>query len=116
MLQQIVSTHKTNRHIMLFPTLWAYINFVKTSTGFTPFHLVFGEDVVLPSPSLHLAIKLLPHAQDLEQILIILEHASEYHYVSLQTIEVTKEHKKSQYDQKIHSRTFHEGNLVLVYD
>jgi hypothetical protein len=44
-------------------TLWAYRNFVKTATGFTPFQLVYGLEVVLPIeceiPSLKIAIELL---------------------------------------------------------
>ena len=54
---------------MLFPALWAYRTSVKTATGFTPFHLVFGEEAVLPIeceiPSLHLAVELLPDTQPL---------------------------------------------------
>ena len=49
---------------MLFSALWAYRTLVKTSTGFTPFQLVYGLEVVLPIeceiPSLQLAIELLP--------------------------------------------------------
>lgn len=36
-LQRIVNRNKSNWHVMLFPTLWAYRMFVKTATGFTPF-------------------------------------------------------------------------------
>ena len=104
---------------MLFPTLWAYRTFVKTSTGFTPFHLVFGEEAVLPIeceiPSLHLAVEILPDTQPLEQWLIMLERASEDRHVALQTIEVDKKCTKAQYDRKFHPRTFHEGDLLLLY-
>ena len=105
---------------MLFPALWAYLTFVKTATGFTPFHLVFGEEAVLPIkceiPSLHLAVELLPDTQPLEQLLIMLERASEDCRVALQTLEAAKKRTKSQYDRKVHPHTFHEGDLVLVYD
>ena len=46
----------------------------------------------------------------------MLERASEYCCVALQTIEAAKKRTKAQYDQKFHPRTFHEGDLVLVYD
>ena len=105
---------------MLFPSLWAYRTSVKTATEFTPFHLVFGEEAVLPIeceiPSLHLAVELLPDTQHLEQRLIMLECASEDCRVALQTIEAAKKRTKAQYDRKVHPRTFHEGDLVLVYD
>ena len=47
MLQQMVGTHKSNSHVHLFSTLWAYQTSVKTTTGFTPFQLVYGLEVVL---------------------------------------------------------------------
>eukprot|EP00253_Pinus_taeda_P004610 PITA_04610 len=34
---------------MLFSELWAYRTSVKTSTGFTPFQLVYGLEAVLPT-------------------------------------------------------------------
>ena len=70
-----------------------------------PPHLVFGEEVVLPIerkiPSLHLAVQLLPDTQPLEQRLIMLERASEYRRVALQTMEAAKKRTKAQYDQKV---------------
>jgi len=41
---------------MLFPALFAYRNSAKTATGFTPFHLVHDEEVVLREDSLPLNI------------------------------------------------------------
>ena len=119
-LQRTVDKHKTNWHLMLFPTLWAYRTFIKTATDFTPFQLVFGEEEILPIeceiPSLHLAVELLPNTQPLEQRLIMLEHASKDRRVASQTIEAAKKHTKAQYDRKFHPRTFHEGDIVLMYD
>ncbi|MCY6524836.1 hypothetical protein, partial [Actinobacillus pleuropneumoniae] len=78
----MMNKHKTNWHLILYPTLWAYRN-VKASIGFTHFHLIFEEEVVLPIeyeiPSLHLAIALLLDSQPLEKWLIMLEHSTEYH-------------------------------------
>ena len=103
---------------MLFPALWNYRNSVKTTTGFTPFHLVFGEEVVLPIeceiPSLKLVVKLLPDTQPLEQQIIMLERASEDYRIALRTLDAAKKCTKAQYDQKFHPRTFHEGDLVLL--
>ena len=85
-----------------------------------PPHLVFGEEAVLSIeckiPSLHLAVELLPATQPLEQRLIMLERASEYRRVALQTMEAAKKCTKAQYDQKVQPRPFHKGDLVLVYD
>jgi len=120
MLQWRVNKHKTNWHLKLFPTLWAYRNSVKTTIRFTPFRLVFGELAALPIeceiPSLHLIVELLPDTQPLEQTLIMLEHASEDRFVALQTIEAAKKCTKAQYDQKVHPHTFQKVDLVLIYD
>jgi hypothetical protein len=42
MLQKMIGIHKTSWHTMLFSALLAYWMFVKSATGFTPFHLVYG--------------------------------------------------------------------------
>ena len=67
----MMNKHKKNWHLMLFPALWAYRTSIKTSTSFTPFHLVFGEEAVLPIEceitSLQLAVELPPDTQPLEQ-------------------------------------------------
>ena len=63
MLRRMVGDHKSNWHLTLFSALWAYRTSVKTTTGFTPFHLVYGLEVVLPIeceiPSLKIAVELL---------------------------------------------------------
>ena len=46
----------------------------------------------------------------------MLERASEDRRVALQTMEVAKKCTKAQYDRKVQPHTFHEGDLVLVYD
>ena len=46
----------------------------------------------------------------------MLDRASKDCRVSLQTIKVAKKCTKARYDRKFHPRTFHEGDLVLVYD
>ena len=64
MIKRIIGIHKLNWHTMLFSALWAYRTSAKTSTGFTPFQLVYSLEAVLPIEceisSLQLAIKLLP--------------------------------------------------------
>eukprot|EP00253_Pinus_taeda_P028888 PITA_28888 len=61
--------------------LWAYRTSVKTSTGFTPFQLVYGLEAVLPIeceiPSLQMAIKLLPATSEEERHLLYLVQLDE---------------------------------------
>ena len=71
MIKRIIGIHKTNWHSMLFLALWAYQTSVKTSTGFTPFQLVYGLEAVLPIeceiPSLKLAVELIPATSEEEK-------------------------------------------------
>jgi len=72
-----MNKHKTNWHHMLFSTLWAYRMKIKTTIGFTPFHLVYKVDVVLPIeceiPTLQTTVKLLTNTTPLKKCLISLE-------------------------------------------
>ena len=47
-LQQTINLAKSNWHLMLYSTLWAYRTYVKTVIGFSPFQLVYRLEVVLP--------------------------------------------------------------------
>lgn len=51
--------------------------------GFTPFHLVYGLEAVLPIeceiPLLRLTVELLPHTTEEEQHLLYLSHLDEIH-------------------------------------
>jgi hypothetical protein len=71
MIQCMVGENKTSWHLQLFSALWAYRTSVKTLTGFTPFQLVYGIEVVLPIkceiPSLKLKVELLPHTSAEEE-------------------------------------------------
>jgi hypothetical protein len=61
MPRQMVGIHNSNWHMMLFSTLWVYQTSVKSSTRFTPFHLVYGIEAIFPIecqiPSLKIAIE-----------------------------------------------------------
>jgi hypothetical protein len=76
MLKRMIGKHKSNWNLMLFPTLWAYRTSTKTTTGFTPFQLVYGLEVILPIeceiPSLKLVVELLPNTFTEEERLLYL--------------------------------------------
>jgi transposase InsO family protein len=75
-LQRTINSAKSNWHLMLYSTLWAYRTSVKTATSFSPFQLVYGLEAVLPIecqiPSLKLAVQLLPDTSPLEERYYIL--------------------------------------------
>lgn len=77
----MVGTHKSNWHLELFSTLWAYRTSVKISIGFTPFQLVYGLEELLPIeceiPSLQLAIDLLPNTSAKEERFLYLAKLDE---------------------------------------
>jgi hypothetical protein len=80
-LQRTINSAKSNWHLMLYSTLWAYQTSIKTATGFSPFQLVYGMEAVFPIecqiPSLKLAVELLPNTTMLEECLIYLEQLDE---------------------------------------
>ena len=120
MLQKIVDKNLSNWHIMLYPKLWAYRTSVKIAIGFTPFQLVYGIKFILPIeceiPSMKLVIDLLPDTSYLEKRLIYLEQLDEICRDATTTNGVHKWRIKEQYDKKVKTRVFSEGDLVLVYN
>jgi hypothetical protein len=79
---------------MLFFMLWFYRTIVKTSIGFTPFHLVHGDEATLPIdceiPTLRTAIELLPDIALMEQHFLNLDLLDEDLRSSLQNNEAAK--------------------------
>jgi hypothetical protein len=71
MIQWMVGAQKSNWHLKLLSTLWDYRTSMKTTTGFPPFHLVYGVESILPIEceilSLQLAIKLLTNTSSKEE-------------------------------------------------
>jgi hypothetical protein len=120
MLRRIIGIHKTSWHTMLFSALWAYRTSVKSATGFTPFQLVYGLEVVLPIeceiPSLKLAVQLLPNTSAEEERLLYLTQLDETRRDATLVIETQKKCVKSQYDKHVKPRMFSEGDLVLLYE
>jgi hypothetical protein len=81
MIQRMVGENKTSWHLQLFSTLWAYHTSMKTTTGFTPFQLVYGIEAFLPIeceiPSLKLKVEILPHTSAKEEHFLYLSKLDE---------------------------------------
>jgi len=96
MIQWMVGVHKSNWHLKIFSTLWAYRTSVKTTIGFTPFQLVYGLEAVLPIeckiPSLKLAIELLPNTYTDEEWFLYLTKLDETRHDATLTNETHKNH------------------------
>jgi hypothetical protein len=87
----MVGIHNSSWNTMLFSTLWAYQTFVKSTTGFTPFQLVYGIEVILSIeyeiPYLKLVVKLLPNTSSEEEELLYLIQLDETHHDASLVIE-----------------------------
>jgi len=120
MIQRMVGANKTSWHLQIFSVLQAYHTSVKTSTGFTPFPLVYGIKVVLPIeceiPSLKLKVELLLHNSTEEECFLHLTRLDETRCDVAVINKMYQKQINNQYDKFIHPRTFAEGDLVLVYD
>ena len=105
---------------MLFSALWAYRTSVKTSTGFTPFQLVYGLEAMFPIeckiPSLQIVVQLLTVTFEEEKHLLYLAQLDETRRDVALAIETHAKRMKSQYDRNVTPRNFLEGDLVLLYD
>jgi hypothetical protein len=115
-LQQTINLTKSNWHLILYSTLWAYRTSVKIATDFSPFQLIYRLEVVLPIecqiPSLKLEVQLLPDTSPLEEWLVYLEQCRDASLAN----EAHKHKVKCQYDRFVRPRFLYEGDLVLVND
>jgi hypothetical protein len=120
MLRWMVGIHKSNWHMMLFSTLWAYQTSVKYSTGFTPFQLVYGIEAIFPIeyeiPSLKLAVELLPNTSAEEECLLYLMQLEETHRDVALVVETHKKCVKAKYEKHVKPHVFSKGDLVLLYE
>ena len=119
-LQRTIDKNRSNWHIMLYPTLWAYRILVKTATGFTPFQLVYELESIFPIEceisSLKLAVELLRETSILEECLVHLEHLDEQRRDAAIINDAHNKRVKTQYDKVVCPCVFSEGDLVLVYN
>jgi hypothetical protein len=78
---------------------------VKSATGFTPFQLVYGIEVILPIeceiPSLNLAVKILPNTTDEEECMLYLMQLDKTRPDVTLVIETQKKCVKAQYDKHV---------------
>jgi hypothetical protein len=120
MLRRMIGIHKTSWHTMLFSALWAYQTSVKSTTGFTPFWLVYGLEAILliecEIPSLKLVFELLPNTFVEEECLLYLMRLDETRRDATLVIEDQKKRVKAQYEKHVKPHIFSEGDLVLLYD
>lgn len=78
MLQGMINHHKTNWHHIIFSSHWAYRVATKTTTRFTPVHLIHSVEEFIPigyeTVTLHIVLNILFHTTPLEHYLLHLKH------------------------------------------
>jgi len=116
-IQKMVVTYK-DWHEMLPFSLHAYRTAVRTSTGATPYTLVYGMEAVMPLeveiPSLRVLVD-----SELEEVEWAKVRYEQLNLISEKRIAAICHHQLYQrrmaksYDKKVQPRGFHEGDLVL---
>ncbi|XP_052728311.1 uncharacterized protein LOC108320289 [Vigna angularis] len=116
-VQKMVVTYK-DWHEMLPFALHGYRTSVRTSTGATPFSLVYGMEVVLPFeveiPSLRILLETqLEEAEWVQARFDQLNLIEEKRLTAACHGQLYQRRMKKAFDKKLHPREFHEGELVL---
>ena len=116
-IQNMVATYK-DWHEMLSFALHGYRTSVRTSTGATPFSLVYGIEVVLPFeveiPSLRVSME--TKLEEAEWVKVRYDQLNIIEEKRLATVchgKLYQKRMKKAFDKKVHPREFHEGDLVV---
>ena len=96
------------------PVCMAYNTGVQSSTGYTPFYLMFGRQARLPVDIMYRPID--QHAQSYGEYATLLQNRLQAAF-DLVKEHVTQEHlrQKEFYDQKIHGESYKAGDLVWLH-
>ena len=114
----MVSTNKRDWHDRLPEALWAYRTTVRTTTGCTPFNLVYGSEAVLPLevqlPSLRIATRLTNPDENTQIRLAELEALDEKRLAVQQRLEIYQAQIAGAFNKRVKFRSFKIGDLVLT--
>ena len=94
---------------------------VKTGTGFTPFHLVYGKEALLPIeveiPAVRMLEKLLGPSSDASKVrLLQLQEVQLDRMRALEHYEKVQEKTLSRENEKVKKKGIAKGDLVLHYN
>ena len=120
-LTKVVSSSRKDWADRLVEATWAYNTTWKTTTGFTPYELVYGKRDLLSIEfeynTLRMAAQLdldLIHAQ--QERLLQLNGLDEHRMQALLHSEVVQLQRKVWHDQHLHDKQFQPGDWALLYD
>lgn len=121
MLTKLTEHHGKNWDLELPGALWAYRTAVKTGTGFTPFHLVYGKQVILPIElevfSLRMLLKLTGNVSNyFQERLLYLEQAQLDRSVAFEHYNRLLDKTVERFNEKVKNKDLKVGDLVLRYN
>ena len=125
MICKIISKHVGNKtqhwDKHLNAALWAYRTSFRASLGFTPFHLVHGQEALLPIEVELSSLRVLLHSQKkgkegLKQRLLDLERLALNREDAMQHYAKQVEERKKKFNAKLTSKDIKEGSLILRYN
>ncbi|MCO5558526.1 hypothetical protein L7F22_012111 [Adiantum nelumboides] len=120
-LSKVIEHQGKNWDLEVPSALWAYRTTVKTGTGFTPFHLVYGKEALLPVeveiPAIKMLEKVLGQSGDaFKQRLLHLQEVQLDRLNALQHYEKMQDKALGKINKKIKDKGIEKGDLVLRYN
>ena len=120
-LTKITQTHGKTWDAELPCALWAYRTAIKTSTGFSPYHLVYGKEALLPIEVEIPALKFLSLVDEKEH------DAWQHRLLELQCLQLDRNLALNHYEEKakkaqekanedVKNKGIEKGDLVLRYN
>ena len=101
--------------------LWAYRTSFKASLGFTPFHLVHGQEALLPIEAKLSSLKVLLQSQKkgkemLKQCLLDLERLALSRKDAMEHYAKQAEERKRKFNANLTPKNIIDGSLILHYN
>ncbi|RYA46319.1 hypothetical protein DD606_24495 [Enterobacter cloacae complex sp. GF14B] len=120
-LSKVTEHQGKNWDLELPSALWAYRTSVKTGTGFTPFHLVYGKEALLPVevelPAVKMLEKLLgPPSDAFKERLLQLQEVQLDRMSALDHYGQMQDRALAKINEKVKSKGIKKHDLVLCYN
>ena len=114
MLSTTVGDHPSDWDQSIRKLCMAYNSSVHSTTGFTPFFLMFGRQVRLPVDLMYGTSS--PDSQSIPEYVKSLQHTlQEAHQLVREKCQAEHSRQKMLYDRRVHGKTYQVGDMVLLH-